>query len=130
MILALLLCALAQTDLRFDVASVKPAGPVVMGQKTKSGGPGTAEPGRVTLTHVPLAYLLTEAHDVWLDQVSGPAWVSDWGHAFTIVATMPPSTTREQYRVMLQNLLAERFGVRVHIERQTRSGYELVVAEG
>ena len=132
MTVALLLCGLAlgQAELAFDVASVKPAGPLVMGQKTKSGGPGTPEPGRVTFTHVPLSYLLAQAYDVWEDQVTGPAWLSDWSHAFTIVATMSPTTTPEQYRFMLQNLLAERFGVRVHRERQTRPGYELVVAEG
>ena len=102
----------------------------MVGQKSKSGGPGTSEPGRVTFTHVPLSYLLTEAYDVWPDQVAGPAWISEGSDAFTIVATMPPTTTPEQYREMLQNLLAERFGVRVHRERQTRPGYELVIAEG
>ena len=126
----LLLCVFAQADLTFEVASIKPAGPLVMGQKTKSGGPGTSEPGRVTFTHVPLSYLLAQAYDVWDDQVAGPSWISEWSNAFTIVATMSPTATPEQYRVMLQNLLAERFGVRVHHERRTRPGYELVVADG
>jgi uncharacterized protein (TIGR03435 family) len=43
---------------------------------------------------------------------------------------MPPTTTKEQVQVMLQNLLTERFRLRVHREQQTRPGYELVVAEG
>ncbi len=129
MTIAWMLCALALGQ-SFEVASVKPAGPIVMGQKFKSGGPGTAEPGRVTFTHVPLSFLLSEAHDVWQDQVVGPAWISERPHNFTIVATMPPSTTVEEYRAMLRNLLAERFGVRTHREQHMRPGYELVVADG
>jgi len=132
MTIALLLCGLAlgQSELTFDVASVKPAGPPVVGQKWKSGGPGTSEPGRVTFTGVPLSFLLAEANDVWQDQVVGPAWISEWTNRFTIAATMPPTTTVEQYRVMLRNLLAERFGVRTHREQHMRPGYELVIADG
>jgi uncharacterized protein (TIGR03435 family) len=122
--------ALAQSD-TFEVASVKPGGPITPGQRLKHGGPGTSEPGRVTFTNAPLSYLLSQAYDVWQDQVSGPSWLSGFdGHRYTIVATMPPSTTSEQFQAMLQNLLAERFQLRVHREHQTRPGYELVVAEG
>jgi len=129
MTVAWLACVLALGQ-SFEVASVKPAGPPAVGQKFKSGGPGTSEPGRVTFTGVPLSSLLAEAYDVWQDQVIGPAWISEWRNSFTIAATMPPSTTVEQYRAMLRNLLAERFGVRTHREERMRPGYELVVADG
>jgi uncharacterized protein (TIGR03435 family) len=129
-ILLVVALALAQSD-TFDVASVKVAAPWVPNQRSKHGGPGSSEPGRVTYTQVNLSYLLSQAYDVWLDQVSGPAWISDYGqNLYTIVATMPPTTTKEQFQMMLQNLLAERFQIRVHREQQTRPGYELVVAEG
>jgi uncharacterized protein (TIGR03435 family) len=122
--------ALAQSD-SFEVASVKPGGPTALGQRSRHGGPGTLEPSRVTFTNVPLSYLLSQAYDVWQDQVSGPAWLSGYdGHRYTIVATMPPTTTKGPFQVMLQNLLKERFQLRMHREQQTRPGYELVVAEG
>jgi uncharacterized protein (TIGR03435 family) len=49
---------------------------------------------------------------------------------YVIDATMPPGTTKEQYRAMLQNLLAERFHLAVHHETRNFPGYELAVAKG
>jgi uncharacterized protein (TIGR03435 family) len=42
---------------------------------------------------------------------------------------MDPKTTREQFRLMLQELLAERFHLRLHHETQSRPGYALVIAK-
>ncbi|MGD0498300.1 MAG: TIGR03435 family protein [Bryobacteraceae bacterium] len=115
----------------FEVASVKPAGPFVPGAADNMrGGPGTGDPGRVTFPRVPLTLLLMRAYDVWADQILGPEWFTGAEYMYTITATMPPDTTNEQFRLMLQNLLAERFHLRLHHETQTRPGYELVVASG
>jgi uncharacterized protein (TIGR03435 family) len=43
---------------------------------------------------------------------------------------MPANTTKEQFRLMLQNMLAERFHLVVHHETQNFPGYDLVVADG
>ena len=43
---------------------------------------------------------------------------------------MPVDTTREQFNVMLQNLLADRLGLKVHWATQQTDGYVLVVAKG
>jgi uncharacterized protein (TIGR03435 family) len=121
----------ADSRITFEVASVKPAGPFIPGPQGMHGGPGTDDPGRVTIPRATLAGLLTQAYDVWIDQISGPAWFSDGtAYAYSIAATMPPGTTKDQFRVMLQNLLAERFRVALHHETQIRPGYELVVAAG
>jgi uncharacterized protein (TIGR03435 family) len=120
--LCLTLCATAQT---FEVASVKPAGPWVPGQKML-----IADPGRITFPRASLISLLMHAYDVWIDQIAGPAWINDANTAYTVTATMAPGTTKAQERVMLQNLLAERFGLQFHRESQSRPGYELVVGEG
>lgn len=122
LVLSLVVCARAQT---FDVASVKPSPPYAMGQRML-----TVAPGRITFNGAPLSSILMQAYDLWFDQIEGPAWISDFNSAYSITATMPAGTTKEQWRVMLQNLLTERFRLRVHQERQTRPGYELVVAEG
>jgi uncharacterized protein (TIGR03435 family) len=124
--------ALAQaSDLHFDVASVKVAGQITNGPGVR-GGPGSTDPGRITYTRATLTDLIMRAYDVWTDQVSGPAWTKERtpDTVFAITATMPPTTTTEQFREMLRNLLAERFHLVFHREKQTRPGYQLVVAPG
>lgn len=49
---------------------------------------------------------------------------------YTIQAKVPPGTSDEQFRVMLQNLLAERFALKVHRETRNMSDYRLVVTKG
>lgn len=116
----------------FEVASTKPAGPYVDGSPSGGmvGGPGTSDPGRVTFPRASLSYLLAAAYGALGDQISGPGWLNSSDYRYVINATMPPNTTKEQFRLMLQNLLAERFHVRLHHETQSRPGYELVVAPG
>jgi len=120
------------SNITFEAASVKPAGPFVPGEMGgMRGGPGTGDPGRITIPRATLSELLARAYDVWLDQISGPAWLNDRSaYPYRIDATLPPDTTREQFRLMLQNLLAERFHLRLHHETKTRPGYELMVASG
>jgi uncharacterized protein (TIGR03435 family) len=122
----------ADSSVAFEAASVKPAGPFVPGEMGgMRGGPGTGDPGRITASRATLSDLLARAYDVWLDQISGPAWLNDRSaYAYRIDATLPPKTTMEQFRLMLQNLLAERFHLRLHHETKTRPGYELAVASG
>jgi uncharacterized protein (TIGR03435 family) len=122
----------ADSKLTFEVASLKPASPPVPGAGGgMRGGPGTADPGRVTFPRATLADLVTIAYDVWSDQITGPDWITNRGEdVYTVTATMPPTTTMDQFRLMLQNLLAERFHLVLHHETQTRAGYELVVANG
>ena len=124
------------SKITFEVASVKLAGPFVPGpQNNMRGGPGTEDPGRFTAPHTSLAGLLMQAYDVAVDQISGPAWLNGLPSAggatfYAVDATIPPNTTKERFRLMLQNLLAERFHLTLHHETQTRPGYELVLAPG
>jgi uncharacterized protein (TIGR03435 family) len=74
--------------------------------------------------------LLARAFDVSMDQITGPAWLRDVAHNYTLVATMPPNTTKEQFQKMLQNLLVERFHLVFHRETRDFPGYELVVDKG
>jgi len=122
----------ADSNVTFEAASVKPAGPFVPGEMGgMRGGPGTGDPGRIAISRATLSDLLTRAYDVWFDQISGPAWLNDpSAYAYRIDATLPPDTTSAQLRLMLQNLLAERFHLRLHHETRNRPGYELVVASG
>jgi uncharacterized protein (TIGR03435 family) len=73
-----------------------------------------------------MKYLLMAAYDVKVFQIAGPAWLDT--ERFEIDATMPSDTTQEQFRVMLQNLLAERFKLTAHRETRELPMYLLVVA--
>src|SRR5579863_1961855 len=107
--------AAQQKPLTFDVASVKPFSPASAGGGRKGGGgrtgPGTADPGRIHYGAIRLKDLVINAYGVKDFQIVGPDWLNDDSETtrFTIDATMPPDTTKEQLRLMLQSLLADRF---------------------
>jgi uncharacterized protein (TIGR03435 family) len=60
-------------------------------------------------------------------QLSAPDWVS--ATRFDITARVPPEATEDQYRRMLQNLLADRFKLVFHRDTRILQVYELVVAK-
>jgi uncharacterized protein (TIGR03435 family) len=132
LLIALTVCiAQGQT---FDAASIKPAvmpggGPGGRGmiRMGPSGGPGTSDPGRIHYQFMNLKTLLMNAYDVKGFQISGPSWLDT--ERFDIQATMSPETTKEQFRIMLQNLLAERFGAKIHHETKELPMYSMVVAK-
>jgi uncharacterized protein (TIGR03435 family) len=116
----------------FDVASLKPDnGTFVRGVTGRmNGGPGTGDPGRIAYTQVGILELVMKVWDAQMYQISGPAWLKERGQPYTIAATMPTDTTKEKFHLMLQNLLIERFRMKLHHETRNLSGYELVVAPG
>jgi uncharacterized protein (TIGR03435 family) len=114
----------------FDVASIKPAaaqtpGRVMMGCR---GGPGTPDPGRLTCTNANLSMLMMRAYDVQGYQVTSPDWF--YSEHFDITAKVPDGATKEQFNLMLQNLLAERFQVKLHRETKELPIYALVLGKG
>ena len=133
---AVLLCgsvALGQgtnPKLTFEVASIKPAAPQAMArmQGYVTGGPGTPDPGRMRFTDIPLKVLVKRAYDLKSFQVSGPAWMES--QHFDVIAKVPGGATREDARIMLQNLLADRFKLKLHKASKEAATYELVVAKG
>jgi uncharacterized protein (TIGR03435 family) len=116
--------------LEFEVASIKPwvppagggRGGMMLGMR---GGPGTADPEQITYSGLPLKFILMNAYDVRPYQINGPGWLDT--ERFDIVAKVPSGATKEQVRVMLQNLLADRFGLKLHHETKDSQVYELVV---
>jgi uncharacterized protein (TIGR03435 family) len=135
-LVASLLCAsiagrAQSTDARptFDAASVKPAPPPDGrgGRRVgMDGGPGTSEPGRINFENIGLDAMIGKAYEVKYYQISGPAWFES--ARFNIIATVPQGTTQEQFRLMLQNLLADRFKLALHKESREMSIYSLTVA--
>ena len=120
----------APPELRFEVASVKLAQPDPRAPGLRSSGvpgPKNTDPGRFS-ARLNLGSLILLAYDIPTYRLSEP------GGAFgppliDVEAKMPVDTTREQFNVMLQNLLADRFGLKVHWATKDIDMYALVVAK-
>lgn len=114
--------------LEFEVASIKHSappgnGPIRIGGR---GGPGSSDPGRVDYMFSSLRDLMVAAYDVKFYQITGgPDWLNS--ERFDIVAKVPEGTTKEQSRIMLQNLLADRFKLTLHRETKELPMYALIV---
>jgi len=115
----------------FDVASVKPA-PPIGGRSGLSigiwGGPGSADPGRLTARFASLGSLILRAYGIKPYKLVGPPWLDT--QLFHIDAKVPEGSTTEQVSLMLRNLLADRFGLRLHKDYKEMVTYELIVANG
>jgi len=121
-----LLSIAAASAQKFDVASVKPL-PTSAGLFTMNGGPGTADPARISFHNVPLRRVLLEAYPVRNYQLIGPDWLNSL--RYDIDATIPPGTTKAQFQAMLQNLLVARFQMVVRRESREMPVYALLVAK-
>ena len=135
-IAATALIAQETAKLAFDAASVKPTtlpqgvglidGMLVnAGPYHESGGPGSADPGRIHYPLASLTGLLKRAYQGYFD-IKVPAWADS--DTVAVDATMPPTTTKEQFQKMLQNLLVVRFALKTHVETKDLTGYVLTVA--
>jgi uncharacterized protein (TIGR03435 family) len=121
----LLAAALARGQ-QFEAASVKPAAP---GSESRiTGGPGTSSPGQIVYLGQSLKTLVFLAYRLQFYQLTTPAWMDQ--ETFDVVAKLPPGATQNDLRVMLQNLLAERFALKVHRESRAAAGYILHPGKG
>lgn len=113
----------------FEVASVHPLDPDsgAPGSNVMRGGPGTEDPGRIAYISVTMQRLLMKAYGVRPEQISGPGWLDSARYA--IAATVPLGAREEQLSLMLQNLIAERFHLKIHKETKDFPAYELVIAK-
>jgi uncharacterized protein (TIGR03435 family) len=115
----------------FEVASIKPAEPQVPGKPYfmgSSGGPGTKDPGIFQCHNCNLPMLIAQAYDIKFFQLTYPKWMDDT--RFEINAKLPTGATKAQFRLMLQDLLVERFKLALHHDAKEMQVYDLVVAKG
>jgi len=125
---SLAIAAWAQTKpAEFDVASIRPAPP---GQEQRKNGPRLhpvrTTPGTVFMINVDLGLAIAWAWDVAPFQLVGQSLPDS---TFDIVAKAAGPATDEEMRVMMQSLLASRFGLKVHREEKELAGMALVVAK-
>ena len=122
-----------QKPLAFEVASVKSSPSEAAPTSRFALGPGDAyAPGGVFLaTNQPLIAYLRFAYKLGQsdqhDPLNLPAWVYD--ERFDIEARAPGTPTKDQMRLMMQTLLAERFKLRLHTERRTQSVFDLMLVK-
>jgi uncharacterized protein (TIGR03435 family) len=81
----------------------------------------------MTFTNVSLSMLVANAYDVREYQLTCPDWMGST--RFDIVAKVPHGATREDARVMMQNLLAERFQLKIHKSSKEMPIYALLVGK-
>jgi uncharacterized protein (TIGR03435 family) len=105
----------------FEAASIKPntSGSNNSSTHTMRGG--------LTAENVSPRQLIERAYVVTDDALFGPEWLGD--NRFDIVARMPLEAPAGQGRLMLQSLLAERFGLKIHRETRSVSGYAMVAGK-
>jgi uncharacterized protein (TIGR03435 family) len=112
---------------QFEVASVKRSAPPSLTKPVFAGM--LSDPGRFTASYQTLGDLIAKAYGLDHSRISGgQPWISQ--DRFDVVAKMPEGTPSTQIPLMLQTLLAQRFGLVVSKETRSSRVYALVVAKG
>ncbi len=122
----------------FEVAAIKPVKPdeqVAHRDMSQEALDSMMPPGwlpvmhdRLTITDRSLRNLIAHAYRVHTRQISGPAWLGEL--RFDVMAKLPADASSRSANEMLQSLLEERFGLRLHRESKDVPGYELVLGAG
>ena len=112
----------APKRLEFEVASVRPSVPD-QGVGAQTPAAARLDPSRIRLTYLTMQDFIVRAYAVKAYQVIGPEWLRT--ERFDIVATLPEGATTEQVPAMLQSLLEDRFGLKVHKSQKEFAVYVL-----
>ena len=112
----------AQAQQRFEVASIRPSAPdnneVVVGVRITGA--------QLRISRWPLKEYLAMAYRVRPQQISGPDSISA---LYDISATIPSGVPQDKIPDMLQALLADRFGLKAHLEKKEFPVYALEVGK-
>jgi uncharacterized protein (TIGR03435 family) len=115
----------AQTPPAFEVASIKQDTTGANGRWVQFL-PG----GRLDVTRCDLSFIIQQVYDLRDFQiVDAPKWLSDWSFLINIQAKAAGPATTDQLRAMTQQLLAERFQLKVHREARDLPIYALVLGK-
>jgi uncharacterized protein (TIGR03435 family) len=109
----------------FEVASVKRAAPIET-LIIKGINPGIVIRGHRFLCHDRMISIIQAAYRVNELQVIGPEKAKN--HRYQIDAIIPQDANKEMVPVLLQNLLQDRFGLKVHREKRVLPAYVLSVS--
>jgi uncharacterized protein (TIGR03435 family) len=112
----------APKRLEFEVATVRPSGPV---QTNGAQTPAAAQvdPSQIRLTYLTMRDFITRAYRVRAYQVDGPDWIAS--ERYDISAKVPAGATTAQVPEMLQALLEDCFGLKIHRSQKQFTVYTL-----
>ncbi|HSU65549.1 MAG TPA: TIGR03435 family protein [Tepidisphaeraceae bacterium] len=110
----------------FEAASIRESGPASV--RGSEGGPESGDPVRYTFGRATLMDFILVAYHVETFQISSKLPLDR--DEFDLTATMAAHTSKDEFRAMMRNLLAERFHMRAHVETRNFPAFELVVAKG
>jgi uncharacterized protein (TIGR03435 family) len=123
LLLTFSLVLLGQGPAQFEVASIKPAGPltadVVLGLR--------ADGAQVHISWASIKDLIYIGYHIRRYQISGPDWLG--GDKFDVAAKIPEGTSQRTIAEMMQNLLKDRFGLKTHWDKKELSVYTLELAK-
>ncbi|HTZ76052.1 MAG TPA: TIGR03435 family protein [Candidatus Aquilonibacter sp.] len=114
----------AGSKLEFEVASIRP---------TQSAGRNRVDVGvrmdgsQAHMTALSIKNLISRAYGIQANLISGPDWMAS--SRFDIDAKLPEGATMQQIPEMLQSLLEERFGLKIHRESKDMPAYALVMGK-
>ena len=118
----------------FEVASVKrsDAARNNLPPNVCSGGPGSPDPVLLRCTNAPLGVFVSIAYDLQFYELIEPDWMKLGGaeSGYDLSAKIAAGATKEQYRIMLRNLLAERFHLTAHRETRNVPRYAVALGKG
>jgi uncharacterized protein (TIGR03435 family) len=126
-ILGLAVIAIAvQAATSFEVASIhRNRGGSLNTQIDTSGG------GRLTVTNASLKTLIRNAYGVLSFQLANePAWLDTEMYDIQATTNSTEKISPEQLKILLQNLIAERFALQVHWETREGTVYALLPEKG
>lgn len=127
--LAGVLIAQTPAPLEFEVATVKPTVLDMAAMRSGTAHLGTKiDAGRVDIGTAPLFRLICTAYRLKPYQVAGPDWLKT--AMFDVQAKIPAGVSTDKVPEMLQALLADRFGLKLHHESREQPVYALVQAKG
>ena len=106
----------------FTVATIKPSRP-----DAPRGGYGFRGQD-VTTTNVTVNWMIKLAYNMHVHQITGgPAWLDSAKYDMVGRPDTPGQPSRDQMKLMIQKLLADRFQLKFHIEKRELPVYAMVV---
>lgn len=109
----------------FEVATIKPSAPDEPGRYFMVRG------GKIVTANTTLMYLIRFAYGVQDKQVENlPDWASTQKYDLDGKPDIPGTPSPTQLRSMVQQLLADRFQLKLHEDKKEMSAYVLSVAKG
>ncbi len=112
----------------FEVATIKPSKPEARPSLASSDPVNRS--GMFNITNTSLSDLLKFAYDLHPKQITGgPAWLESEKFDVTGKPDIAGIPSTNQLKVMVQGLLADRFGLRFHRDKKELSVYAITIAK-